>query len=133
MVPRLRSWWRRLSLMFGRPRNRLLGVLIVWIAFLLSGCIADPESQFFTITFLYDSHQTLHLSLCTDTQCGTFNYTDTVKPGKEVQEDVSDLSLKTSWQIRDLSGHVAGCITRTYSRKIRGVRISLSRVSPCEG
>ena len=93
-----------------RRREAGVSAAILAVVF-VAGCDSiDPTAQFFGITFRNDTGNSVHLKLCSDSQCQHFDYADGWKPGQSAQENISDRRLLTRWLVQDdASGRVLGC------------------------
>lgn len=97
-----------------------------------SGCANTPDS--FGITFVNDTGQNAVVNLCDDDACHTYDYSDKLRPGGAVPENISP-DVFTRWAVTDSSGRRLGCLPLNFASTggFNDAVARLSQMVPCPG
>jgi hypothetical protein len=118
----------------GRPATTLrplpLGVVCATLA--IAGC-GDSGSDLFAITFRNDTGRDVQLKLCDDDVCRRFDYSDRLRPGGTVTENISTDNVFTRWAVTDRSGRSLGCLPFSFAGAYRNATVRLTQMVPCPG
>jgi hypothetical protein len=99
-----------------------------------AGCGSiDPTTQSVPVTFQDNLHRGISLSLCADSSCRSFDYTDQIAAGATDRENISDRDLLTRWRVADSSGRTLGCIPLEFTGKYKSIAVRLSQMVHCPG
>ncbi len=112
--------------------------VIATMLLLITGCASidsvDPTSDSFPVTFRNDTGRNVHLKLCADSQCHSFDYSDSWTVGQSAQENIGADGFLVRWLVQDdASKAVLGCILLEFNHKVSNVVIPLSRAVSCPG
>jgi hypothetical protein len=108
----------------------LLAVLSAVLA--LVGC-GHPGPDLFSITFRNDTGRDVQLKLCDDDGCRRFDYSDRIRPGGTVAENISTDSVFTRWVVADRSGRPLGCLPFSFAGAYSDATVRLTQMVPCPG
>ncbi len=86
----------------------LLVPVLVASGVLASGCSIPPDS--FPITFVNDTASDVVLNRCDDDACHHLDYSDPLRSGGSVTENISTGNVFTRWTVTDGSGRRVGCL-----------------------
>lgn len=115
------------------PRTLLAGAAAA-LTLVGAGCDSiDPTEQAFAISFWNDLDQPVALRLCSDNNCGSFDYTHTLKANERYPVNVSDREVLTRWLVADEQGHVLGCLPLRFNGKYADVVVRTSQKVRCPG
>jgi hypothetical protein len=110
----------------------LLGLIV--LAAVAAGCDSiDPTEQSFAITFRNDIGHDVHLKLCSDGQCHHFDYSNNLKAGARVEENISDRDLMTRWLVEIDQTGKTGCLPLKFDQKYDDVVVRVSQKVLCPG
>lgn len=112
-------------------RVLLLALVLVASAVLASGCSIPPDT--FPITFVNDTPSDVVLNLCDDDACHHFDYSDPLRSGRSVAENISTGNVFTRWAVTDGSGRRVGCLPFDFAGAYVNAVARLSQIVRCPG
>lgn len=119
----------------GSSRSRVLAFLLVLLLGLtMAGCDSiDPTDQSTAVVFQNDLSQPVALSLCDNSSCTSFDYTDAIVRGGTDEENISDRGILTRWLVAGRSGRTLGCLPLKLTGKYAGLSVHLAEMVKCPG
>jgi hypothetical protein len=101
--------------------------------FAVAGCESvDPTEQSMPVLFRDDLRRPVTLSLCADSACKSFDYTDNIAAGGTDSENISDRGILTRWLVAE-ARHTLGCLPLEFTGKYSNLTVQLSRMVRCPG
>jgi hypothetical protein len=110
----------------------LLPLAVVCGTLAVPGC-GGSGPDLFAITFRNDTGRDVQLKLCHDDGCHHFDYSDRLRPGGTVAENISTDDVFTRWAVTDGSGLRLGCLPFSFAGAYSNASVRLTQIVPCPG
>jgi len=120
---------------FSRKASTLLvPFLLMLLATTAAGCESiDPTEQSTSLAISNDLKRSVAISLCDDSACRSFDYTDDIAAGAIDEVNISDRGILTRWLVADRAGRTLGCLPLRLTGKYNGLEVRVTQMVRCPG
>ncbi len=112
----------------------MAALVAIALASVLAGCPPSDVPESFGLRFKNDLGRRVALKLCDDDDCHDFDYTDWLRAGSSLEENMSPDYVLTRWAVTDAKGRRLGCLPIEFGDvSYANVVVRLSQMVPCPG
>jgi hypothetical protein len=108
-----------------------IAIILATACAAVAGC--SNQADTFAITFINDTDQNVVLNLCDDSACHSYDYSDKLRPGGSLPENISTDNVFTRWAVTTKSGRRLGCLPFNFAGAWTDATARITEMVPCPG